>query len=45
VESNASTIDEIISELMITKTSERAGRAMDHEREDSFELLRTQGYM
>ena len=28
-----------------TKTSERAGRAMDHEREDAFERLRAQGYM
>ncbi|MFO1188623.1 MAG: sulfate adenylyltransferase subunit CysD [Alphaproteobacteria bacterium] len=45
IESNAATIDEIIAELEITKTSERAGRAMDHEREDAFELLRASGYM
>jgi len=45
IESSASTIDEIIAELETTTTSERAGRAMDHEREDAFERLRTDGYM
>ena len=45
IESNAATIDEIIEELETTKTSERAGRAMDKETEDSFERLRSQGYM
>jgi len=38
-------LDEIIAELRSTKTSERAGRAMDHEREDAFERLRASGYM
>lgn len=45
VESHASSLDEIIAELETTKISERAGRAMDRESEDSFELLRTRGYM
>lgn len=45
VESNASTIDEIIAELEATKVPERAGRAMDTEAEDSFERLRSSGYM
>jgi len=45
VPSQASTIDEIIREIETTKTSERAGRAMDKETEDSFEKLRSQGYM
>src|SRR5262244_564994 len=36
VASQARTVDEIIAELDITRTSERAGRAMDHEAEDSF---------
>jgi sulfate adenylyltransferase subunit 2 len=45
VVSTASTIDEIIAELETTNTSERAGRAMDHEREDAFERLRADGYM
>lgn len=45
VASNASNIDEIIAELESTKTAERAGRAMDRETEDSFEILRSRGYM
>lgn len=45
VDSDASTIEEIIAELETTKVSERAGRTMDKETEDSFEKLRTQGYM
>jgi sulfate adenylyltransferase subunit 2 len=45
VESNAATIDEIIAELATTRTSERAGRAMDRETEDAFERLRASGYM
>ena len=45
VNSNAKNLDEIISELQITKVSERSGRAMDHEQEDVFEKLRTKGYM
>jgi sulfate adenylyltransferase subunit 2 len=43
--STASTIDEIIAELEVTKIPERAGRTMDHEAEDSFERLRSNGYM
>ncbi|MBO7073181.1 MAG: sulfate adenylyltransferase subunit CysD, partial [Acetobacter sp.] len=45
VESNASTLEEIIIELETTKTSERSGRAMDHESEDAFERLRVAGYL
>ena len=45
VNSDAKNLDEIISELQITKVSERSGRAMDHEQEDVFERLRTKGYM
>jgi len=45
VPSEAATIDEIITELETTKSSEREGRAMDKETEDSFEKLRSQGYM
>ena len=45
VASNASSIDEIIAELETTRQEERAGRAMDHEREDAFERLRAAGYM
>jgi len=45
VESNASTIDEIIAELEATRIPERSGRAMDHESEDAFERLRKAGYL
>jgi len=45
VQSSASNIDEVIAELETTKVAERAGRAMDHEDEDSFERLRQNGYM
>jgi sulfate adenylyltransferase subunit 2 len=31
--------------LEATKDPERAGRTMDHETEDSFERLRTMGYL
>lgn len=45
IDSDAATVAEIIKELETTKAPERAGRTMDHEREDSFEQLRAKGYM
>ena len=46
VESSAVTIEEIITELQTTKTSERSGRPMGaDEDESSFERLRADGYM
>jgi sulfate adenylyltransferase subunit 2 len=45
VDSNASSIDEIITELETTRVPERAGRSIDSETEDSFERLRQAGYM
>ena len=45
IESNASTVAEVIVELETSRTSERAGRAMDHESEDAFERLRVAGYL
>jgi sulfate adenylyltransferase subunit 2 len=45
IASTAATIDEIIDELAATRAPERAGRAMDRETEDSFERLRSSGYM
>jgi sulfate adenylyltransferase subunit 2 len=43
--STAATLDAVIAELQTTRQAERAGRAMDHEAEDSFERLRRAGYM
>ena len=45
VDSEARTVAEIIAELETTRVPERAGRAMDHEAEDSFERLRADGYL
>ncbi len=46
LESSATNIDEIIEELKVTKVSERSGRPMGaDEDESSFERLRADGYM
>ena len=45
IKSNARSVPEIIAELRLTRTSERAGRAQDQESEDAFEKLRRDGYM
>ncbi len=45
IQSNASTVDEIIEELMTTKTSERSGRAQDKEQAYMMQKLRALGYM
>lgn len=46
IESNAATLEDIIAELRVTKVSERSGRPMGaDEDESSFERLRADGYM
>ncbi len=45
IDSDASTIDEIIEELETTNTSERAGRAQDKENVYTMQKLRALGYM
>ena len=45
IDSNASTVDEIITELKATKSSERAGRAQDQEDTYAMQKLRAKGYM
>ncbi len=45
IESNASTVDEIVEELKTTNTSERAGRAQDKESAYIMQKLRALGYM
>jgi len=45
VESTARTVDEIIAELELTRTPERAGRAQDHEKAYMMQKLRSLGYM
>jgi sulfate adenylyltransferase subunit 2 len=43
--SNASSVDEIIAELRVTRISERAGRAQDHAAKYAMQKLREEGYM
>lgn len=45
IESNASTLDEIIEELKNTEETERSGRAQDQEDAHAMEKLRKEGYM
>ena len=45
VESTASNIPEIIAELLVTKTTERAGRAQDHHERNAMQKLRAKGFM
>jgi sulfate adenylyltransferase subunit 2 len=44
VESNATTVSEIVEEVMNVKLSERATRLIDGEKEDSMEKKKTEGY-
>jgi sulfate adenylyltransferase subunit 2 len=45
VPSTAATIDQIIAELTITSTAERAGRAHDHHERNAMQKLRAKGFM
>jgi sulfate adenylyltransferase subunit 2 len=45
VPSQATTIDAIIEELKVTRTSERAGRAQDHHERNAMQKLRAKGFM
>ena len=44
VESTATTLPEIIQEMLLTKTSERQGRVIDHDAAGSMEEKQRQGY-
>jgi sulfate adenylyltransferase subunit 2 len=44
VESNATTLPEIIREMLLTRTSERQGRAIDHDQAASMEKKKQEGY-
>ncbi|MFT6790991.1 MAG: sulfate adenylyltransferase subunit 2 [Cellvibrionaceae bacterium] len=44
VESEATTLPEIIQEMLLTKTSERQGRAIDHDSSGSMEKKKQEGY-
>ena len=44
VESNAATLSEVIQEMLLTTTSERQGRVIDHEAAASMEKKKQEGY-
>ncbi len=44
VESQATTLPEIIQEMLLTTTSERQGRAIDHDSSGSMEKKKREGY-
>lgn len=44
VESDAQTLPDIIQEMLLTKTSERQGRVIDHDQAGSMEEKKRQGY-
>jgi sulfate adenylyltransferase subunit 2 len=44
VESKAATVPEIIQEMLLTTTSERQGRAIDHDQNASMEVKKQAGY-
>ena len=44
VESDASTLPEIIAEMIAATTSERQGRAIDHDQSASMEKKKREGY-
>jgi sulfate adenylyltransferase subunit 2 len=44
VESTADTLTEVIKEMLLTKTSERQGRAIDHDQAASMEKKKQEGY-
>jgi sulfate adenylyltransferase subunit 2 len=44
IESDATTLPEIIREMLLAKSSERQGRLIDHDEEASMELKKREGY-
>jgi sulfate adenylyltransferase subunit 2 len=44
VESNATTLPQVIQEMLLTTTSERQGRAIDHDQAASMEKKKQEGY-
>ena len=44
VESTAATLTEIIQEMLLTTTSERKGRVIDHDSSGSMEKKKQEGY-
>lgn len=45
IESSATTVSDIIQELLVTRTSERAGRTQDHHERNAMQKLRAKGFL
>jgi sulfate adenylyltransferase subunit 2 len=44
VESDATTLEQVIQEMLLTRTSERQGRMIDHDSAASMERKKQEGY-
>ena len=44
IESDADTLQDVIQEMLLTTTSERQGRAIDHDSAASMEKKKREGY-
>jgi sulfate adenylyltransferase subunit 2 len=44
IRSNATTLPDVIQEMLLTRTSERQGRVIDHDQAGSMEMKKRQGY-
>ena len=44
IESTATTLDDIIAEMLVARTSERSGRMIDHDEVASMEKKKREGY-
>jgi len=44
IESDAKTLPQVIQEMLLTTTSERQGRAIDHDQTASMEKKKQEGY-
>lgn len=44
IRSDATTVESIVAEMMVARTSERATRVIDHDSEGSMETKKREGY-
>jgi sulfate adenylyltransferase subunit 2 len=44
IESDAATLEEIVAEMFVARTSEREGRLIDHDEVGSMEMKKREGY-
>jgi sulfate adenylyltransferase subunit 2 len=44
IESSADTLDKVVREMLLARTSERVGRVIDHDQDASMEKKKQEGY-